>query len=91
MEEDSILDIALGNPSFTVLTDIVIYLDLNEGTEFQGALGGAGSLTVFAPTNDAFGSLATSLGFEGDASVPEQVTSFFKLVHFFLTIVYFCI
>ena len=78
MEEDSILDIALGNDSFKVLTDIVIYLDLNEGTDFQGALGGAGALTVFAPTNDAFGNLAVALGFEGDSSSAEELTPFFQ-------------
>ena len=77
MEEDNILNIALGDQgNFKVLTDIVIYLDGNEGTNFSGALSGPGPLTVFAPTNGAFGALAVTLGFDGDPADADAVAGF---------------
>jgi transforming growth factor-beta-induced protein len=50
---DTIVDIALGNPDFTTLVDLLSKADLVE------TLDGDGPFTVFAPTNDAFSQLPT--------------------------------
>ncbi len=52
----NIVETAQGAPSFSILVEAVIAANL------QGALSGAGPLTVFAPTNDAFAAALTELG-----------------------------
>lgn len=54
--EMSIVDIALGDPSFSMLVALLQKAELVE------ALQGEGPFTVFAPTNDAFEALISSLG-----------------------------
>ena len=44
----SIVDIAIANPIFSILVDLIILADLAD------VLSGPGPFTVFAPTNDAF-------------------------------------
>lgn len=51
----SIVDIALGDPSFSMLVMLLQKADL------VSALQGEGPFTVFAPTNDAFNALLTTL------------------------------
>ena len=52
----NIVETATGAPSFSILVEAVVASNL------QGALSGAGPLTVFAPTNDAFAAALTELG-----------------------------
>ena len=63
----SIVDIAVGNPNFSILVDLVTRAGLAE------TLAG-GNFTVFAPTNAAFESLIAS-GVNPDTLTPEQLTS----------------
>jgi uncharacterized surface protein with fasciclin (FAS1) repeats len=53
---ESIVDIAAGNPDFSVLVELLTTAGLVE------TLAGEGPFTVFAPTNAAFEALATELG-----------------------------
>lgn len=53
---DDIVDIAVGNPDFSILAAAWQEADL------VGALQGDGPFTVFAPTNDAFAALLAALG-----------------------------
>jgi uncharacterized surface protein with fasciclin (FAS1) repeats len=54
----NIVETAIGAaPEFSILVEAVVAANL------QGALSGAGPLTVFAPTNAAFAALLTELGF----------------------------
>ena len=55
MEENDIVDIALGNEDFSMLVALLQQADL------VGALQGEGPFTVFAPTNDAFADLLAAL------------------------------
>lgn len=65
----SIVDIAMQNISFSTLVDAVVKAGLVD------ALSGAGPLTVFAPTNDAFNALFTELGVSGlDELTAEDLT-----------------
>ena len=52
----NIVQVAQGNPDFSILVEAVVAADL------VGALTGPGPLTVFAPTNAAFAAALTSLG-----------------------------
>lgn len=52
----SIVEIAVGNPEFSILVEALTAADLVDD------LSGAGPFTVFAPTNDAFAALLTDLG-----------------------------
>jgi uncharacterized surface protein with fasciclin (FAS1) repeats len=54
--EETIVDLASGNPDFSILVAA-----LTE-TGLAGALDGKGQFTVFAPTNAAFAALADELG-----------------------------
>ena len=60
MSGNTIVDIAAGNPDFSILVDAVIFADLAE------TLGGNRQFTVFAPTNDAFVALLGNLGITAD-------------------------
>lgn len=65
----TVVDIALNNSAFTTLVSAVVKAGLAE------TLSGAGPFTVFAPTNDAFTALFTTLGVSGvDALTAEQLT-----------------
>jgi uncharacterized surface protein with fasciclin (FAS1) repeats len=54
--DKNIVQTAQALPQFSILVEAVVAANL------QGALSGAGPLTVFAPTNDAFAALLTELG-----------------------------
>ena len=72
----TIADIASGD-DFSILLATVGFIDANlPGSDLVGALSGPGPLTVFAPNNDAFGLLASDLGFAGDTSKTADVISF---------------
>lgn len=53
---ENIVQTAQSLPQFSILVEAVVAANL------QGALSGAGPLTVFAPTNDAFAALLAELG-----------------------------
>ena len=73
----TLLDIATGDPDFSVLVDTVIFLDATEGTNLVTTLGDATQdLTVFVPTNAAFADLAVGLGFMGDTADADAVAAF---------------
>ncbi|MFN3644694.1 MAG: fasciclin domain-containing protein [Gemmobacter sp.] len=74
----SILDIAAGDARFSILVQVVGFVDANvPGANIATALGDTtADLTTFAPTNTAFGRLATDLGFTGDADDAGAVTAF---------------
>jgi transforming growth factor-beta-induced protein len=65
----TVVEIAVGNPDFSILVEAVTKAGLAE------ALSADGPFTVFAPTNDAFKSLFSKLGVSGvkDLSA-EQLT-----------------
>ncbi len=76
--EPTIVDIAAGNPDFSILVAALQFIDENiDGSDLVGTLADAdASLTVFAPTNAAFGQLAADLGFDGDVTDTGAVTTF---------------
>ncbi|MEJ6404240.1 fasciclin domain-containing protein [Yoonia sp. 2307UL14-13] len=76
--DPTIVDIALGSADFSILVAALQYIDANlEGSNLVGTLADASqSLTVFAPSNAAFGQLAVDLGFDGDPADAEAVTGF---------------
>ena len=60
---------AINNPNFSILVEAVVKAGLVE------ALSAAGPFTVFAPTNDAFNALFSTLGVNGIADLTaEQLT-----------------
>lgn len=63
----SIVDIAVGNPNFSILVDLVTRAGLVETLS-------SGNFTVFAPTNAAFEALIAS-GVDPNALTAEQLTS----------------
>ncbi len=70
-------EIATGDSSFSILVAALQNLDTNAGTDFVTTLDTAGAnLTVFAPTNAAFGQLAVDLGFAGDPADVSAVGAF---------------
>lgn len=64
----TVVNHALANPNFSILVEA---LTRNDQPDFAGILSGEGPFTVFAPTNDAFGSLLTELGLSSLADVPQ--------------------
>jgi len=62
----SVVGIAINNPDFSILVEAVVKADLVE------TLSGSGSFTVFAPTNDAFQALFTTLGVSGVADLTKE-------------------
>jgi transforming growth factor-beta-induced protein len=62
----SVVGIAINNPNFSILVEAVVKADLVE------TLSGSGSFTVFAPTNDAFQALFTTLGVSGVADLTKE-------------------
>lgn len=74
----TITAIAAGEARFNVLVSALQYVDTAlPGTNLLGALSGASAnLTVFAPTDAAFGQLAKDLGDTGSVTNGAAVTSF---------------
>ncbi|RIH63339.1 fasciclin domain-containing protein [Mariniphaga sediminis] len=65
----TVVEIAVGNPDFSILVEAVTKAGLAE------ALSADGPFTVFAPTNDAFKSLFSKLGVSGVKDLTaEQLT-----------------
>ena len=74
-QNNSITDIASGNPNFSILVDALSRADLAE------TLDQAGSYTVFAPTNDAFLDFLDANGFESLDDVPLPILTQVLLNH----------
>ena len=72
---NSVVDIALNNASFSILVQALVKADL------VTALSGTGPFTVFAPTNDAFNALFTTLGVSGIADLTKEQLSPILLYH----------
>lgn len=70
--------IAVGNDNFNILVSALQYVDATvPDTDLVNTLNDPDvSLTVFAPTDAAFGTLAQELGYIGDASDEAAVTTF---------------
>lgn len=68
---DNIVDIASGSPDFNILVQALTAADLV--TTIQNS----NDITVFAPTDAAFGRLAVDLGFDGD---PEDETAVLNFI-----------
>lgn len=69
MSSSTVVEIAAGNPDFSILVDAVKKADL------AGALSADGPFTVFAPTNKAFNDLFKQLGVDGIKDLTaEQLT-----------------
>ena len=74
-QNNSITDIASGNPNFSILVDALSRADLAE------TLDQAGSYTVFAPTNEAFMNFLDDNGFESLDDVPVATLTQVLLNH----------
>ncbi|WP_291138650.1 fasciclin domain-containing protein [Flavobacterium sp. UBA7663] len=74
-QNNSITDIASGNPNLSILVDALSRADLAE------TLDQAGSYTVFAPTNDAFLDFLDANGFESLDDVPLPTLTQILLNH----------
>jgi serralysin len=74
----SIAAIAAGDARFSILVSALQFVDSSlPGTNLLGALSAAGAnLTVFAPTDAAFGQLAKDLGYVGNTADETAVTTF---------------
>jgi serralysin len=74
----TIAAIAAGDARFNVLVSALQFVDAQlPGTNLLGALSGAAAnLTVFAPTDTAFGQLSKDLGFTGNPADESAVTAF---------------
>jgi transforming growth factor-beta-induced protein len=64
----TIVDIASGNPDFSILVEAVVAAGLAE------TLSGPGPFTVFAPTNDAFAKALETLGVTKEALLADTAT-----------------
>lgn len=71
----TIVDIAAANPAFSILVEAVVKADL------AGTLSGDGPFTVFAPTNDAFEALFSTLGVNGIADLSAETLAPILLYH----------
>ncbi|RBI83252.1 hypothetical protein DRV85_16765 [Rhodosalinus halophilus] len=78
IESPTIGEIALGSDDFDILVGALQFVDANiAGSDLVGTLSDpAQSLTVFAPTDAAFGQLAADLGFGGDTADEGAVMTF---------------
>jgi uncharacterized surface protein with fasciclin (FAS1) repeats len=73
----TIAEIAAGDNNFDILVAAIGFIDSELGTDYLGTLSDPEqSLTVFAPTDAAFGQLAANLGFDGDTMDEAAVTTF---------------
>ena len=71
----NLVEIALGNPAFSILVEAVLKAELAE------TLATGGPFTVFAPTNDAFVALLAELPFSSLDEIPEDVLTKVLLYH----------
>jgi len=71
----TVVEIAQQNSSFSTLVLAVVKADL------AGTLSGAGPFTVFAPTNDAFAALFTTLGVSGVDALSKAALTPILLAH----------
>jgi transforming growth factor-beta-induced protein len=71
----SIVDIAVNNPTFSILVAALAKANLVE------TLKGNGPFTVFAPTNTAFTALYTALGVSGIADLSAEALTPILLAH----------
>jgi len=71
----TVVEIAQQNSQFSTLVLAVIKADL------AGTLSGAGPFTVFAPTNDAFAALFTTLGVSGVDALSKSALTPILLAH----------
>jgi|GEM_PF-33563 len=67
---ETVVDIATGNPNFSILVAALTRDDLN--FDFIKTLTGKGPFTVFAPTNDAFAALLSELGVASLEDIPAS-------------------
>jgi len=74
-QNNSITDIASGNPNFSILVDALTRADLAETLDQEGPY------TVFAPTNDAFMNFLDANGFESLDDVPVATLTQVLLNH----------
>lgn len=72
----TIVDVAKGNPDFSILVQALGITGLDVALDNNAA-----SLTVFAPTNQAFADLLEELGLNGLADVPKATLSNILLYH----------
>lgn len=75
LSPQSVVDIALNNPNFSILVEAVVKADLVE------TLNGSGPFTVFAPTNDAFNALFNDLGVSGISELTAEDLTPILLYH----------
>lgn len=71
----TVVDLAINNPSFSILVQAVVKAELVE------TLSGAGSFTVFAPTDAAFQQLFADLGVAGIADLTKEQLTPILLYH----------
>lgn len=71
----SVVDIAVTNPTFSLLVEALTKADL------VTTLSGDGPFTVFAPTNAAFEALFTALGVSGIADLSKEALTPILLAH----------
>jgi len=71
----SIAEIASGDANFSILVEALLKADL------VSTLDGSGTFTVFAPTNDAFEALFTSLGVGGVQDLSAETLTQILLYH----------
>lgn len=72
---NTIVDIAVGNPNFSILVDAVVRAGL------ANTLSGPGPFTVFAPTNDAFDAFLLANGFSDIDEVPVSLLTTVLTTH----------
>mgnify|MGYP002624597559 FL=1 len=72
---NTIVDIAIGNPDFSILVEAVVKADL------VGVLSSDGPFTVFAPTNSAFVALLSDLDLSSLDDVPVDVLTTILTTH----------
>ncbi|WP_240924996.1 fasciclin domain-containing protein [Maribellus sediminis] len=75
-ETNTIADIAIANPDFSVLVEALTKANLVGAVSDKGA-----QLTVFAPTNDAFNALLSDLGAGSLNDVPTETLKSILLYH----------
>ncbi|MBM7070161.1 fasciclin domain-containing protein [Actibacterium sp. 188UL27-1] len=74
---DTITTTAVNTSALSVLVSALQFVDAETGSNLVATLDTPDAgVTVFAPTNAAFGQLATDLGFDGDAADTDAVTAF---------------
>lgn len=73
----TIAEIAVDNEDLEILVAALGFIDDTLGSDLIGTISDADQdLTVFAPTDAAFGQLAVDLGFEGDPADEDAVAGF---------------